>query len=78
MRGHRKDGATAFEFFLSAVVLHEFVHFGNNLSQVFYPNFGRWDAGFQFENKYYGGEVKYEPRTTNSPTVIWFNKIPGL
>ena len=68
----RLGQATALEFYLTAIILHEFVHFGNNMTLDFYPNFGKFDAGFQFENQYYGGRVRFDN------DIITFEKIPGL
>lgn len=51
---------TATELYLSACILHEYIHFGENITQIFVGHEGRFDdAGFQFENKYYGGRLEY-------------------
>lgn len=55
---------TATEFFLTACILHEFVHYGENVTQIFTPHSGgQDDAGFQFENTYYGGKVDFNSQT---------------
>jgi len=54
--------ATAMDVFITAVVLHEFIHFGEHTTQTFIPHQGRQDdAGYEFENKYYGGRVDFDP-----------------
>ncbi|WP_461486400.1 hypothetical protein, partial [Pedobacter sp.] len=61
-----KDFSTALEFYITVVILHEFVHFGENKMQIFLPHNGNTDdAGFQFENNMYGGKV-------------FFNVITGI
>lgn len=55
---------TATEFYLTACILHEYIHFGENMTQIFIGHAGRLDdAGFQFENKYYGGRLEYNKVT---------------
>jgi hypothetical protein len=55
---------TATEFYLTVTILHEFVHWGENNTQIFTQHAGNLDdAGFQFENSYYGGKVNLIPAT---------------
>jgi hypothetical protein len=50
--------ATALELYIAVSILHEFIHFGENFTQIFLPYDNPYnDAGFQFENDYYGGRV---------------------
>lgn len=53
--------STALEFFFTSLILHEFVHFGNDVSGSQVVSIGAFDAGAQFENAYYRGDVKYDP-----------------
>ncbi|WP_345106178.1 hypothetical protein [Mucilaginibacter panaciglaebae] len=59
-----------FEFFIMAVILHEFVHFGNQeVMQRFPTNPYNWDAGAQFEDAAFGGHVDYD-LTTGKMTFV--------
>lgn len=58
-----RNVSTALEFFFTSLILHEFVHFGNDVSGVQVVSVGNFDAGAQFENAYYRGDVKYDPVT---------------
>lgn len=52
------DYPKALEFYMSVVILHEFIHFGENYTQIFAPYTGHaTDVGYQFEDNYYGGRV---------------------
>lgn len=53
------------EFFLTSSILHEFVHFGNTVVMDRFPSKRDaagyfWDAGKQFEEDYYGGDIGYD------------------
>lgn len=53
-----------FEFFIMVVILHEFVHFGNDVAMDRFPtNPYNWDAGAQFEDAAFGGHVDYDLTT---------------
>ncbi len=55
---------TALEFYMASSILHEFVHFGENYTQIFLPHDNAYDdAGFQWENNYYGGTVDFNYAT---------------
>ncbi len=59
-----KDYSTALEFYITVAILHEFIHFGENMSDIFLPHNGNTDdVGFQFENDMYGGRVFFNPVT---------------
>jgi hypothetical protein len=60
------------EFFISAVVLHEYVHFGNDFSMDRFPSRGTFDAGAQWENSTFGGKTEYDLSTH----TLRFVKIP--
>ncbi|TCD28989.1 hypothetical protein EZ456_02180 [Pedobacter psychrodurus] len=64
--------STMLEFFITSTILHEFVHFGNDLTNITPATIGFFDAGKQFENYYYGGDVNYNPTTKN----IYLVKMP--
>lgn len=56
------------EFFLTSCILHEFVHFGNTVVMDRFPSKRDsggyfWDAGKQFEEDYYGGDIGYDIST---------------
>lgn len=55
-----KDYSTALELYIAVRILHEFIHFGENYTQMFLPYN---DSGFQFENQYYGGRVSFNYAT---------------
>lgn len=63
---------TMFDFFLTSTILHEVVHFGNDINRTWLPNIGWFDIGAQFENEVYGGDVSYDQNTGN----LKFIKIP--
>jgi len=56
-----RSTSTALEFFMTSLILYEFVHFGNDVSGQQVQSVGNFDAGAQFENAYYRGDVKYDP-----------------
>ena len=64
--------ASMFDFFLTSTILHETVHFGNNINNNYLPNIGWADVGAQFENYQYGGDVGYDRNTGN----LTFIKTP--
>lgn len=50
--------STALEFYIAVSILHEFIHFGENYTQIFLPHDGTFnDPGWLFENSMYGGRV---------------------
>lgn len=55
---------TGAEFYLTVCILHEYIHYGENVTQIFRPSDGHAnDAGFQYEDRYYGGKVRFNPIT---------------
>lgn len=61
------------EFFLASPILHEFVHFGNTTAFQVFPskrdsNGFYWDAGKQFEEDYFGGDIDYD--ATNNKIIF--------
>lgn len=53
--------AHTFNLFLASTILHEFIHFAENVNYIQYPfdPYGN-DSGKQFENDYYGGDINYD------------------
>lgn len=47
--------------FLTSTILHQLIHFGGDVSGLNYPD-DLWghDAGKQFENQNFGGDVNYD------------------
>jgi len=64
--------ATALELFITACILHEYIHYGENTTQIFTPYTGSQDdPGYQFENSYWGGRVQFNSETG----AITYDKI---
>ena len=56
--------STALEFYLASSILHEFIHFAENYTHKFLPHDNQYDdAGFQWENNFYGGTVSFNYAT---------------
>ncbi len=60
----QKDYGTALEFYMAVVILHEFVHYGQNYTGNYTPYDNSYkDVGYQFENEVFGGRVVFNYAT---------------